>query len=190
MHYGIANDDDIVNRGARFTRRRKELLNQPANLLTDQFLKPVLAMLQHGEVNPAHHIGTVPRLRVESSLHCQYRAGLQVEELGNEGGRAQIYRDAQSFSWPEGELTFIGQNGRIPLPEFDLKITFNGTLASQPPPLGDFRGGKNVVLRRIEVGFAVQDANPAAAAAPLASARKFDALLKKNVPQRRPALRC
>src|ERR1039458_1799917 len=88
MHYGIAYDDDIANLGARFSRNGNELLDEPADLFTNQFLKPVLTMFQYREVNPAHHIGAVPRLRVESSLHRQHSAGLQVQELSNESRSA------------------------------------------------------------------------------------------------------
>ena len=81
-------------------------------------------------------------------------------------------------------MSFVGENGRIPLSEFDLEIAFNDTLARETPTLRDFEGGKDLKLDRIDTGFALQHADPAASAATMATAGEFDSLVEKKISER------
>jgi len=185
MHDRIADDDHIANLSVLLSRSANQLLDQASDLFADQLLQPVLPMIEHGEVNPAHDISAVAGLGIQCGLHGEHTAGPQVEQLRGEGGCAQVYRDAQSFSRLESEGRFVRQDSGIPLPEFDLQIAFKDALTGKPPSLGNFVSGKNFLLSGIDLRIPAHHSNPATSATALAAAGEFHALFKKQIAERR-----
>ena len=164
-------------------------MNQAANLLSDRTLQIALPSLQNCMMNAAHHIGTVSCLRIQRRLHGTDTPRLQIDKLGDKRGCTQVDGYAQSFPRLKLELRVIDENCRIPLPQFNFKISLGNTLAGQPPSLLDFFFGKDFSLRSIQSCCASQQPNAASPAAAAAAARELYSMLKQQVPQRGPRRR-
>src|SRR5208337_4618664 len=75
VHDRISHYHDVSDFGPLLSRRKKQLFNECANLLTDQCLELVLSTPQHGEVQPAHHVGAETRLGVQRGAYRQHPTG-------------------------------------------------------------------------------------------------------------------
>jgi hypothetical protein len=89
----------------------------------------------------------------------------------------------------EREESIIDQYGGVPLPEFDLQVALDNTLAGKTPPTGDLLGRKPLLLCPVNFRLSVQHPDAAAPAPALAAAGKFNSLVEQQVAQRRSGRR-
>ena len=136
-------------------------------------------------MQPAHHVGAVTRLGVQRRAYRQHPSAFEVEQLGDQRGRAQIHRHPQPWARLKGEGRVIDQYGSVPLPQLNFQIAFDGTLAGETPPLRDLPGRKPLPLRPVNFRVPFENPNAAAPAPALPATGELDSLLEQQVAQQR-----
>src|SRR5579859_718003 len=97
VHHRVADQNDALQTVAPRLpyATREKLADETANLRPDKCFQNGLTVFGHRKFDAAHHISSVLSLSIESRLNSKDPAGLQIEQLGDDGRCAQVNRHSK-----------------------------------------------------------------------------------------------
>jgi len=175
MHHGIAHDRDVPHRAIPCPRRR-QFGDQCAHALPDEACERLRSAGRQAELHPAHDVAAVDCLGVQRRPHRQDVAGAEIEQLPDQGGGPQIDGNGQPLARRELKGGIVGQDGGVPLRDFERQGNVRPGVAGQPPAFGELASREQGGLLRRYRQRPLQQLHPAPLAAAPAAARKLHAV--------------
>ena len=187
VHDRVADDRNSGYRPGAGARGAIQLRQKLADGSADQFHELARPRAER-VLNAAHDVGAVGDLWVERGAHGEHVGGAEIEQLGDQRGRAEIDGDSEAFARRELETRFICEDSRVHLGDLEHPRPFGPGMAGQPPSGRELALGKEFTVRGGRLQRPFQNPDAAALAAAPAAAGKLHSVGEQHVAERRTAL--
>lgn len=173
VHHRVADEEDFLD-GGGVSLVGDEVAHEVADLLAEEVGQGAGFVGAGGELDSAHDVGAMAGLGVEGGADGEDMSGQTVDQLGDEGGGADIDGDAEAVPGRALVARIVIKDQGLPLGNFEGEVQRGGQPAGQAPAQGQFLGAEQGAI--FGGGFRVTrgDADAAASATAVSSAGEFD----------------
>lgn len=185
VHGGVPHQNHFLHR-RRAGRLRAQFGQQSAKLLPDKVTQHERAAFLRGEVDPAHDVGAVNGLLIQSRAHRQHTTVRAVQQLQRQRRRTQVDRHPEPPLRRERDGGIIAQDGGLPLGHLEGQIPGHTRPATEPPAIRHLPGGEQSPVRFAGRQFTLRHPHPAPFATALAAAGKLDPVGEQRLAQPGP----